>query len=41
MAIFRKTAQRPSSPIRMLWEDFPRSALVPHVILTSFDSGSL
>ena len=40
-AIFHKTVQCPGSPIRMLQEDFPRSALVPRVRLTSFDSGSL
>ena len=43
MVNFCKTAQRPSSPMRMLREDIPRSALalVPHVRSTSFDSGSL
>ena len=40
-AIFHKTAQHPSSLIRMIWESSPTSALVPHVRLTSFDSGSL
>ena len=33
--------QRPSKPIRMIWENFPRSALVPQIRLTSLDSGSL
>ena len=36
-ANFHKTAQCPGSPIRMIWESFPRSTLVPHVWLTSFD----
>ena len=41
MANFHKTARFPSSLIRMIRENFPRFTLVPHVRLTSFDSGSL
>ena len=41
MANFHKTAQCPGSLIRMTQENFPRSTLVPHVRLTSFDLESL
>ena len=37
MANFHKTAQHPGSLIKIIWESFPRSILVPHVWLTSFD----